>query len=224
MNISINKRTTRFIYLTTAAVAMLVCITSMSARDRLKAGLDWSDETVIPLQGMIDPTMAVRVAASIEAVVARDDRELRLLINSPGGSVMAGYLIVSAMMNARAQGVRIICVVPFLAASMAMHILAYCDERNVLGGALLLFHEVRTDASQITPQNAEALREALAILAKPLEDNLFTELGTDIATFRHHNVAETLWPVAVFDVTFPRFGLHIIPFIRMPADQPIFIM
>jgi ATP-dependent protease ClpP protease subunit len=68
---------------------------------------------------------------------------INLVISSPGGSVVAGFLFISAMEHVKAAGTPIRCYVPDMAASMAYQILLHCSERYVLNNSMLLFHRVR---------------------------------------------------------------------------------
>lgn len=69
--------------------------------------------------------------------------ELQLIINSPGGSVTAGFQFVAVLKAAKDKGMHVTCIVPGIAASMAFQILLQCDERHVLREAFLLWHRAR---------------------------------------------------------------------------------
>lgn len=69
--------------------------------------------------------------------------EIKLIIDSPGGSVYTGFKFIAQMKALQAQGTVIKCFVPGLAASMAFHILVHCDERNILQESALLWHRAR---------------------------------------------------------------------------------
>lgn len=66
-----------------------------------------------------------------------------LIINSPGGSVISGFIFISAMEAAKSRGVTIHCFVPNVAASMAFQILLHCNTRTVLSRSFLLWHRAR---------------------------------------------------------------------------------
>lgn len=68
---------------------------------------------------------------------------ITMIINSPGGSVRAGFQFISIMKEVKSRGIRIDCVVPSLAASMAFHFLMHCDTRSVLAESGLLWHRAR---------------------------------------------------------------------------------
>lgn len=117
-----------------------------------------------------------------------------ILVNSPGGSVLIGYMIADSIKSAKAKGVKVRCAVGILAASMAFNLLASCSERYALNHAALLFHPSRIYS-----------REALTvpILLKAAEDlqrtidntsgEIMDMLGMDEEVFSHHFFSETMW-------------------------------
>lgn len=117
-----------------------------------------------------------------------------ILVNSPGGSVLIGYMIADSIKAARAKGVKVRCAVGILAASMAFNLLASCSERYALQHAALLFHPPRI-------YSKEAL--TVPILLKAAEDlqrtinntsgEIMDMLGMDEEQFSHHFFAETMW-------------------------------
>lgn len=70
-------------------------------------------------------------------------KEIKLIIDSPGGSVYTGFQFIAQMKGLQARGTKVTCYVPGLAASMAFHILVHCDERIVLQESALLWHRAR---------------------------------------------------------------------------------
>lgn len=70
-------------------------------------------------------------------------RVVNLIINSPGGSVYAGFQFITQMKSLQGKGTKFACYVPGLAASMAFHILTHCDKRVVLEESALLWHRAR---------------------------------------------------------------------------------
>ena len=184
--------------------------------------LDWSQDSLVLVQGEIEPTMAINAATQIEELTNAGSKDIHVLINSQGGNVLAGYLIIGSINNARGRGATVSCAVPFLAASMALHILAYCDVRYALPDALLLFHEIRTSIADATPDKTGKTLTSLQILAAPLDANLMTQLGIDERAYRYFSEAQVLWPTLVFIDRFPRFGLKAVRFIKAPEGVSIF--
>lgn len=84
------------------------------------------------------------LATELQRLAALDhDRPIDLVIDSPGGSVFAGNVLISAMEELKDAGTEIRCWVPHLAASMAFQIYLHCSERHALSHSYLLFHRAR---------------------------------------------------------------------------------
>lgn len=101
-------------------------------------------DTVIINQPIVGNTMAP-VMERMNRFLSKKKApaEIKLIIDSPGGSVYTGFKFIVQMKALQAQGTVIKCYVPGLAASMAFHILVHCDERTVLQESALLWHRAR---------------------------------------------------------------------------------
>lgn len=88
---------------------------------------------VITLRGEVDSTSVSKV---VDQIAASPSKTLFLFIDSPGGSVVDGVILMDAI---RSSGKRIRCVVSS-AASMAFSITQACHERLVLDNAILMQH------------------------------------------------------------------------------------
>jgi ATP-dependent Clp protease protease subunit len=67
---------------------------------------------------------------------------INIYINSPGGSVQHGFLIIEAMKAAQAKGITVNTVCVQLCASMAAIILEFGDHRLALSTAVIMFHHI----------------------------------------------------------------------------------
>lgn len=65
-----------------------------------------------------------------------------ILIDSPGGSVPAGQQMIDIMEIEKKAGVKQVCVVTGMAASMAFNLLTHCDVRVAVPKARLLAHKI----------------------------------------------------------------------------------
>lgn len=74
---------------------------------------------------------------------ARPPKQVSIILDSPGGSVSAGFKFIAQMKALQGKGTKISCYVPGMAASMAFHILTHCSERVVLQESALLWHRAR---------------------------------------------------------------------------------
>lgn len=120
--------------------------------------------------------------------------DIHMVINSPGGSVVAGGHVLSAMQIAKSRGHRIVCYVPMLAASMGFQILIHCDKRYTLKNAALLWHPM-TMYSNYGMSSEDLLYNHRRIRAweKPFVQDLINALKISRKEFFYHYYHETLW-------------------------------
>jgi ATP-dependent protease ClpP protease subunit len=133
-----------------------------------------------------------------------------IVISSPGGSVVAGFIFVSKMKAAQAQGKSIRCFVPDVAASMAFQILVNCDERYVLNRSFLLWHRARVffggfNFAIVTAPIAKQLSVQLDILDQTIYDETAAALGAPDEYVRYHFENETLHTGASLQKSAPNF-------------------
>jgi ATP-dependent protease ClpP protease subunit len=182
------------------------------------AGIDWSKEKVIPIVGEVNVGI-LQQAQELEKQAGRP--VIRIFINSPGGSVMAGNVFIQAMEVAKARGSRIDCAVSNLAASMGMHVFAHCDNRYILTGGYLLFHEPRVGIqSPVSPSEATTVRAGLLAATQELSLYLQKQLGVSDDVYNFHNIGQTLWSAASFKANIPEFRLTVVNDIRLPKGIP----
>ena len=126
-----------------------------------------------------------------------------LVINSPGGSIFVGNMIINAMYQLQEQGVKINCLVTNFAMSMAMQIYLHCDNRYALPAASFLWHRARV----ILPQNATVTAPLAAKLAEGLQredtqalkDLKFFMYTMDPTVLEYHFEAESVVAAADLD-------------------------
>ncbi len=133
-------------------------------------------------------------------------KPISLVVDSPGGSVVAGFWFVNRMEEARGRGVKINCFVPNLAASMAFQILMHCDSRQVLEKSFLLWHPVRVSVGGFSgePMTAASALELFERL-HPVDVQIYAEIWRVMhvdrsnSYIRYHFEHETLhsgWTLA----------------------------
>lgn len=189
-----------------SVMVMLLGITTISCRvkasDISDIGKD-SSKTIV-IQGPVVNNV-VGLADDLVKMSSEADT-VDILINSPGGSVFAGFIFINAMEVVRARGTKIRCLVTSMAASMAFQILAHCTDRYALPKALLLWHPVRISGEvTLTPQLAQSITADLVRIENKLVNDLRKFLILDDATFYQHYLAETLFTaeeVAALDSNF----------------------
>lgn len=172
----INMRITNVLLLT--ATSMLLACSAhaeeFSPRNTVIIDQPIGRDTMAPVMDTMNKFLAAKQAPS----------EIKVIIDSPGGSVYTGFKFIAQMKALQAQGTVIKCYVPGLAASMAFHILVHCDERNVLQESALLWHRARVFvmmAALTAPVSAalardlqlvddHILRDVRAALSQDLDD------------------------------------------------------
>lgn len=155
---------------------------------------------VAVIEGEIAGRSLVPVENYIDQQFAAGERSVDLIINSPGGSVISGFLFINKMNQWQEQGMRIRCFVPQVSASMAFQITLHCSERHVLERAFLLWHRVRVQlggglggSETMTAPQAEYLATTL----QREDDLIFDELREYMPevsekVLRYHFENETL--------------------------------
>jgi ATP-dependent protease ClpP protease subunit len=147
---------------------------------------------------------AMTAAQEVTALMNASNDPIYMIINSPGGNVITGLQLLSAMQQAQARGIVIKCVVPNLAASMAFITLAQCTERYAFEGSLLLWHPMRVGGS-FTEGEARHAANIMRRMSKPLMKLQKEALGVTWQFFMYHYKYETLWSGAALAEAAPSF-------------------
>lgn len=177
----------------TAALSIATAVSSTCARA----------ETFDPLTTLvIDQPITGRTMAPVSDRMnryissGRAPKEIKLIIDSPGGSVYTGFRFIVQMKALQARGTNIKCYVPGLAASMAFHILVHCNERIVLEESALLWHRARVFVfmAAVTSPAAAALARDLAQVDDHILNDVHQALRKDMSDedIRYHFEHETL--------------------------------
>lgn len=147
---------------------------------------------VVYIYGAIGGRSALATAGQIEKMSMGEGagRPIYIVINSPGGEVLTGLQIVSAIQVAKSRGSEVKCVVGMLAASMASIIYDECSERYALRQSLLLWHPIATTfgglfGGRLTPEVANTLAFGLESLQGDIPRKLQKSLGFDDKTWHY---------------------------------------
>lgn len=150
-------------------------------------------ERTVYFIGPIGPEV-VGKANVVEALSAASTAPITFVINSPGGQVLPGLQLISSMRVAKLRGVKIRCLVPIMAASMAFQFLAECSERYTFANTLLLFHPMSLGVQgRFTQAQFLYFGRQLGILEKPMRDDLIRLMQIDPKVFYYHYRNETMW-------------------------------
>jgi len=150
---------------------------------------------VVILNDVIQGAYAASLASQISSLAQdKGATNIDIIINSPGGSIVAGMFIVSAIERVKSRGVVVRCAVPRFAASMAFQILSHCSERYILPQAFVLWHPPRVALMYaiITPEAARGLLASLADWENVLVTQLKKQMNINSRKFKSYYNAEKL--------------------------------
>lgn len=150
------------------ALAVLLCVllfTCHSGQQAHAASISLNKERAVAIEGPIGGGNILHLAPKMLSLAGDGTGEpIDLVISSPGGKIVTGFLFINLMESIKARGTVIRCFVPTIAASMAFQILIHCDERYALSKSFLLWHRVR-----VVGGSAPITAPLAALLAQDLE-------------------------------------------------------
>lgn len=169
-----------------AALLSLALVTSASAATtpRPKQAPPLDPARTVIIEGAIGGNIGALAAPLMEMSEKDIATPVNIVISSPGGNLLPGYLFVNVIESIRGRGTPVHCYVPTIAASMAFQILLHCDKRVALDNALLLWHGARVVtgeepvteqvaenlAAQLHKVNTKILSEVVAVLSKSMSE------------------------------------------------------
>jgi ATP-dependent protease ClpP protease subunit len=199
-----------------AAIFMSACVTSRSQAAVFTA----TKGRTVYVIGEIGAN-ALDMARQVVDLAAADPKApIDMVISSPGGSIVAGMQLLSAMTVAQTRGVTIRCFVPLLAASMAFQVFAACDERYTLEFSLLLWHPGALSGERLTAGDLEYNAEQLRAMERVLNARLIKALGMPEDVFYYHYFHETLWFASELNRQAPGFLTIVQDFQNVPNPFP----
>jgi ATP-dependent Clp protease, protease subunit len=149
--------------------------------------LDLSADREVYIYGVIDESSAPPVAQRI-LELGKDSRPINILINSPGGSVLDGATIISAMQAAKGP-VNTVCVQ--ICASMAAMIHSYGTKRLMIDRSLVMFHPATGGAEGEVDKMYSRLTTLKEFIGE-LELNAATRAGMSYQDYKFHSGVE-MW-------------------------------
>ncbi len=148
--------------------------------------LSLGSDQVVFITGEIGDGSA-EIAASITKK-ARSGKPIYLLIDSPGGSVMDGGLIISAMEASKAP---VYTVCRSICASMAAMIFSYGKERLMVDRSILMYHPA---AGQVggTLQEMQSLLSTITLYVDKMNNHVAIRAGVTVSEFQAMWISQ-LW-------------------------------
>lgn len=172
----------------------LVAALSFMATPALSAdGTVYVDpDRTIALNGPIFAN-ALSAAHAVDTLSLASIDPIYIIINSPGGSVLAADILIGALKQAKERGVDTVCIVPVLAASAAFQIFLHCSDRFAFEEAALMWHPVRAVIMASTTKQLAGALQSLDRTEDRLTRDLQEALNIPEAVFWNHYWNETLW-------------------------------
>lgn len=154
-----------------------------------------ANQHLLFLRGVITGATIAPLTDALDMVIrSGSNMPITIVINSPGGGVIAGMAFINRMQTLRDMGVTINCYVLDVAASMAFQIFTQCNNRYALPTSYLLWHGVRMGSNQpITASLARNISEDLARMDEIVLQELDGSLRISNDVIRKHFDNETLW-------------------------------
>jgi ATP-dependent Clp protease protease subunit len=199
---------------TTNATLAPVYDKSGSAKKTLKE-LDLSNNREVYIYGVIDENSAP-VAAKQILELGKDPSPITILINSPGGSVLDGAAIISAMQAARGP-VNTVCVE--ICASMAAMIHSYGTQRLMIDRSFIMFHPA-TGGVEGEVDKMYSRLGSLKEYIGDLELNAATRAGMSYAEYKSHSGVE-MW-LSAKNAIATHYADNIV-FVRGNAAEKLFV-
>lgn len=121
------------------------------------------DKDIIMVWGQVDENMAQDFISRLKYLELKNqgsNKEIEVMINSPGGSVIDGYAMFNAMMQ---SPLKIRTTVYGMAASMGAFLLNAGDKRSALPESRIMIHQVSAGTQGKGTDMDESLTETLKI-------------------------------------------------------------
>ena len=127
-------------------------------------------------------------AARLLSFARKEKAPIFIIIDSPGGSVMAGARFIQAMDRAKAAGSDIHCIVEGMAASMAMHIFGNCSVRYAFETSFLLWHPafIYINGAPIGKEEADRISTQITLLVELFERRLIKALDIPLDVYYNY--------------------------------------
>lgn len=174
-------------------ILAIVSFFTMAASTVALSEVTLNPSRTIIINGPITGNIVGPVSDALDKLAKDTSEPVDLVIASPGGSVVAGYLLIDKMESLKNSGLKFRCTVRQVAASMAFQILLHCDERNTTPYAFLLWHPVRIFfQGALTSDVAKIAATQLKDTDEIIRADLYANLPMKKATIDWHFTNETL--------------------------------
>jgi ATP-dependent protease ClpP protease subunit len=128
---------------------------------------------------IVGPISAQTEATFAKELFSKDFDDVYVFLDSPGGSIIAGNGIISAM---KSSGKKVTCIAKF-AASMAFVILQSCDNRYVTEDSIIMQHVASYGLRGQAPNNVSFLN-FLEKMTKTIDERQAARIGLSYVDFK----------------------------------------
>ncbi len=120
-----------------------------------------------------------------------------IVINSPGGYVTVGEVLIQMMEAEKAMGIPQICVVTEYAHSMAFNFLTHCDVRLVASSKVtMVVHKIRVQVQEVmTAKKLRDLADRMEAEDEPYRQANSAAMHLSLGDYDKFADAETAWTV-----------------------------
>lgn len=176
------------------ALAALMLLVAAEARSAAPEGGDDAvviSQRLVELSGSIKFESIKKAQKQVLELAAQGDDPIWLRINSPGGSVDAGLILIDTMKAVKAP---VHCIVESSAYSMAAIILTFCDKRYGMAHATFMLHEASYGTAGEDPSNRSKIDFLTSYLDR-LHVEIANNIGMDPKKYRAR-IRDAWWMLA----------------------------
>lgn len=149
------------------------------------------------MEGGVDDELVDTAIQWIDAAEKARATVFVLEINTPGGSVFAGFRLVKRIEGSR---IPMACVVDGMAASMGFYILQGCPMRVMTTRSVLMMHEPSIGGGgSLTPNEMRGLADSLKALREAMAMHCNARLTTTLEEYHEHTDGGLAWWFSFLD-------------------------
>lgn len=176
------------------AVCAMACATNAQAAEpktKAQGNPVVFSQRIVDIAGGISFDSMKKAQKEVLELSSQGDEPIWIRINSPGGSVDAGLILIDTMKAVKAP---IHCIVESSAYSMGAIILSYCDKRYGLPHSTFMLHEASYGTSGEDPHNRSKL-EFLTKYLDRMHEEIAKNIKMDTKKYRTR-IRDTWWMLA----------------------------
>ncbi len=160
------------------------------------AHIDITTDKAVTLKGAITFTSARKLVKEMLSTLGNKGQRV-VILNSPGGMVEAGKIIIEAI-RAEQQIGPVVCIADKEASSMAFNIISYCDVRLATAKTHSVVHKIRVafpPGVMLTSRRLREVADALDKSDEPFRRNNARRMHISLADYDLFADKETAWRV-----------------------------